>query len=78
LLRERVVHGLGIVQLAALHETSKSTAARWVTSAREHLVAAAHAYLQEHLDVGPDELRSAMRLLSSRLHISVARILARE
>lgn len=78
LLRERIVHGLGLVQLAALHQTSKSTAARWIAAARARLVAAAHAYLQEHLHVAPDELRSAMRLLTSRLHISVARVLARE
>jgi FixJ family two-component response regulator len=75
LLRERVVFGLGIVQIADLHETSKSTVARWVTAARAKLVAAAHAYLVKTLDVGPDELRSLLDLATTGVQISVARIL---
>lgn len=77
LLRERVVFGLGVVQIARLHDTSKSTAARWVSAARAALVEAVHGYLREHLDVETDELRSLMKLASTHMNISVARILDR-
>ena len=77
LLRERVVFGLGVVQIASLHDTSKSTAARWIAAARARLVEAVHEYLQTQLEVGPDELRSLMKLASTRMDISVARILER-
>ena len=75
LLRERYVHRVQLVRLAELHATSKSTVARWVDAARDRLVAAAHAYLQERLAVGPDELSSVLRMVTSRFHVSVARIL---
>lgn len=75
LLRERIVFGLGVVQIASLHDTSKSTAARWITAARAQLVEAVHEYLQTRLEVGPDELRSLMKLASTQMDISVARIL---
>jgi RNA polymerase sigma-70 factor, ECF subfamily len=75
LLRERYVHRIQIVRLAKLHATSKSSAARWVDAARDRLVEAVHAYLRERLAVGPEELSSVLRLVTSRLHVSVARIL---
>lgn len=75
LLREQVVYGLGVVKIASLHDTSKSTAARWITAARTRLVEAVHTYLQTELDVGPDELRSLMKLAATQMDISVARIL---
>lgn len=75
LLREQVVFGLGVVKIASLHDTSKSTAARWITAARARLVEAVHEYLQTELELEPDELRSLMKLAATQMDISVARIL---
>ena len=77
-LRERIVYGLGIVRMAELHETSKSSMARWIDAARNRLVAHVRHDLQARLAVGSDDLESLLRLAGSQFHVSVARVLRSE
>ncbi len=75
LLRERLVHRLGLVQIAKLHDTTKSTAARWVEAARDRLVQGVHVEIADRLSVSESELRSVMKMVRSKIHLSVARVL---
>jgi RNA polymerase sigma-70 factor (ECF subfamily) len=74
LLREHVVFGLSTARVAALHDISKSTAARRIAAARERLIEGVYRCLRESLGVSSSELQSVMRLAASELHVSLSRI----
>lgn len=73
-LRHLFVERLTIDQLAALYGVHRSTAARRLTSARDALLAATRAKLVEQLQVDGSEINSIMRLIGSRIELSVQRI----
>jgi RNA polymerase sigma-70 factor (ECF subfamily) len=75
-LRQHLIHGLNIDQIGALYGIHRSTAARRIASARQHLLDETHARLRERLRVTAGELDSIMRLIDSQLDVSVARLLA--
>jgi RNA polymerase sigma-70 factor (ECF subfamily) len=75
LLRQSVVRGLSIDQLAALYSIHRATAARRVQRAREALLEGTRAKLMSQLDIGPGELDSVMKLIHSRLDVSIHRVL---
>jgi RNA polymerase sigma-70 factor, ECF subfamily len=78
LLRLHVVDRLSIDQIGAIHRVHRATAARWVAHARAELVTATHHRLAERLGVAGDEVKSIIRLVSSQLEVSVARLLAED
>lgn len=78
LLRQHLVHALTIDELGRLYDVHRSTAARWLTQAREAVLARTRAQLIRSLGVDSDELQSIMRLIGSRLDVTVSRHLRPE
>ncbi|MDB4959590.1 MAG: putative DNA-binding regulatory protein [Myxococcales bacterium] len=74
-LRQHMIDGLGIDQLAALHHVHRSTAARWIEGAREAMLAATQRELLRQLRITRTELASIVRLISSQLDLSLPRLL---
>lgn len=71
LLRQHLVHSLSIDQLGTLYHIHRSTAARQLVGAREALLRETKGNLRRKLDIGRDEVDSIMRLIESRLDISL-------
>ena len=74
-LRQHTLDRLGIDQLAGLHGIHRATAARWVQSARDGVLARTHRELLRTLRLTRGELASVMRLIHSRLDVSLERVL---
>jgi RNA polymerase sigma-70 factor, ECF subfamily len=77
LLRQHLVGGLTIDQMAALYGIHRATAARRVAAARAALLQATRARLAARLRIDDGELGSIMRLIHSQLDISIVRVLHR-
>jgi RNA polymerase sigma-70 factor (ECF subfamily) len=75
-LRQHALDGLTIDQLAPLHRVHRATAARWVQGARDHVLAFTERELIRKLRLTRNELASVMRLIHSRLEVSLERLLA--
>ncbi len=75
LLRQSVVHGLTVRELARIQGVHHATVARRVAAARELLVVGTRAILAQRLAIGPRELDSIMMLIRSRLDVSLVRAL---
>lgn len=75
LLRQSVLHGLTVRQIASLHDVHHATAARWLAQVRARLLEGTHGILRERLAVSPAELESIMGMIASRLDVSVVRAL---
>jgi RNA polymerase sigma-70 factor (ECF subfamily) len=78
LLRQSVIHGLTVRELARIHGVHHATVARRIAAAREELLAGTRRILVQRLAVSPRELDSIMHLIQSRLEVSLARALAPE
>ena len=76
LLRYHFLEGLTLEQTAALHDVHRATAARWITRARRVLFEETRRLLEVRLSVTPPEMESLLRLVRSRLDVSVRRLLA--
>jgi RNA polymerase sigma-70 factor, ECF subfamily len=74
-LRLHVVDGLSIDQIGVILRVHRSTAARWIASTREVILAHAQRLLEERLRLRPGEFESLARLLRSQLDLSVTRLL---
>jgi RNA polymerase sigma-70 factor (ECF subfamily) len=75
LLRHQVIDGLGVEAIGRLYHVHHSTAARWLVRAREALLEGTRDRLAEMLRLSPDEVTSVLRLIRSRLDVSVERLL---
>jgi RNA polymerase sigma-70 factor (ECF subfamily) len=71
LLRQSFVHGLTVARVGALYKVHGATASRWIAQAREKLLAATKQELIERLQIETHELESIMRLIRSRLDVSL-------
>jgi RNA polymerase sigma-70 factor (ECF subfamily) len=71
LLRQHVLDGLGIDQLAPLYNVHRATAARWVAAAQRAVIEKTHRALRDRLRIPHDELESILRLIGSQLDISL-------
>ncbi|MFO0634046.1 MAG: sigma-70 family RNA polymerase sigma factor [Nannocystaceae bacterium] len=76
LLRQSVVHGLTVRELAKVHGVHHATIARRIAAARERLVEGTRAVLAARLALAPGELDSIMMMIRSRLDVSISRVLA--
>lgn len=74
-LRQHAVDGLGIDQLAALHGVHRATAARWIATAREAVLAETQQALTSRFQLSDSELKSVIRLLRGQLDVSLFRLL---
>jgi RNA polymerase sigma-70 factor (ECF subfamily) len=78
LLRQSVLHGLSVREIARLYDVHHATVARWIAGARQHLLLGTRTVLERRLGVNSTELDSIMGLIESRLDVSVSRALGRE
>lgn len=77
LLRQRLVFGLRVEQMAALFRIHPATVKRRIARARERIATQTQRHLLESLRVEPGELESILRLIHSRMDVSVGRLLER-
>jgi len=75
LLRYSVVDGWSIDRIAGLYGIHRSSAARRVTAAREELATGIRTELAARLAIGVDEVDSIVRLVQSRIDVSLERLL---
>lgn len=75
LLRQHVIAGLGSGQIAGLHGVHPATAKRWLARAREDLWRATRREVMVALGLSRHQFESIVRLVSSELDLSVARLL---
>jgi RNA polymerase sigma-70 factor, ECF subfamily len=71
LLRQHVIDGLTIDQLAAFYRVHRATAARNLQRARRAVLQATRERLASRLEVKPRELDSILRLIRSRLEVTL-------
>ncbi len=76
-LRQVVLDGLSVGQVAKLHGVHRGSASRWLSEIREQLSRDTKRRLGNKLQLPPSELSSIMRLVDSRVDISLERILHR-
>lgn len=76
LLRYRYVDGLGPDAIAGLHAVHRATAARWLATARERLLDQAQQRMMSELGVDKPQLESVIRLIGSRLHVTLPELFA--
>jgi RNA polymerase sigma-70 factor (ECF subfamily) len=74
-LRMHLVDGLAIDRIGVIYDVHRATAARWLSSARDNLYEMTRAHLRAELGLNDDEFASIVRLVRSRLDISVMRLL---
>ena len=74
-LRSYYARGMTIDEIAAAFGIHRATAARRVNGARDRLLAETRRRISEKLALQSRELASVFRLIESRLHLSVGRML---
>jgi RNA polymerase sigma-70 factor (ECF subfamily) len=75
LLRYQVVDEWTVDEVGRLYDVHRSTAARWIAAARETLGDRIRAELASRLSIGKDEVASIIRLVLSRVDVSLDRLL---
>lgn len=71
LIRAHHIDGATVDELGRRHQVHRATAARWVGRAREHLLAGTRERLAAALGTTDEELDSILRLIQSRLDITL-------
>jgi RNA polymerase sigma-70 factor (ECF subfamily) len=74
-LRYHLLDGWSIDQIGALYGVHRATAARWLTNAREELGTRIRAGLAERLAIGESQVDSIVALVTSRIELSLERLL---
>jgi RNA polymerase sigma-70 factor, ECF subfamily len=77
LLRQQFVDGLTIDDIASAYHVHRATAARWLEAARERLATRTRALIRERLGVRSAEVNSILRLIRSRVQVSIGGLLRR-
>jgi RNA polymerase sigma-70 factor (ECF subfamily) len=75
LLRYAFVDNMNVDAVGKLYDVHRATAARWIASAREQLGEKIRDELAARLKVDVDEVDSIVRLVSSRIDVSLDRVL---
>jgi RNA polymerase sigma-70 factor, ECF subfamily len=75
ILHQHTIEGLSIDQIGAAHGVHRATAARWVQAAREKLLSATRKEFARQANVSPREAASVLRLVQSRLDVTMRRLL---
>jgi RNA polymerase sigma-70 factor (ECF subfamily) len=71
LLRQHFLDGVSIHQLARMYRVHRVTAGRWLERARASVLDTTRSYMMERLAIPPAELESILRLVMSRIEISL-------
>lgn len=75
--RLHVVDGLSVQRIGKMYGVAQSTVSRWMSCAREKVVAEAKRLLRDELHIAPEEYESLARLLASQLDLSVSGLLGK-
>jgi len=78
LLRHSVLDGHGVDRIGELYGIHRSTASRWLASARENLVKGTKTALRKRLQISPTEVESILRVLADQIDVTIETILRRE
>jgi RNA polymerase sigma-70 factor (ECF subfamily) len=73
LLRQHLIDGTTIQQLATQHRVHRVTMSRWLEEARTAVLERVKHTLRERHGIGDDELASVVRLVRSQLDVSMSR-----
>jgi RNA polymerase sigma-70 factor (ECF subfamily) len=76
LLRMHLLDKMTIDDIAALHHVHRTSAARWLREARADLADGTRERLRVQLGIAGDELESVMKIVRSRLDLSLTRLFA--
>jgi len=77
LLRHQVIDGLGVEAIGKLYKVHHSTAARWLVKAREAVLDGTRDRLAAKLRLTEAEVDSVLRLIRSRIDVSIEKLLAK-
>lgn len=77
-LRSSTVDGMTIDQLGTMYQVHRSTAARWLQHAKDSLLRALRGALAARLGEDQDACESMVRLVQSRIDLSLERVLSSE
>ena len=77
LLRHQLIDGLGVEAIGKLYKVHHSTAARWLVKAREAVLEGTRARLAAQLRLTQAEVDSVLRLIRSRIDVSIEKLLAK-
>lgn len=75
LLRYQLVDGWTVDQVAKVYAVHRATAARWLVAVRGALGEQIRSELAARLQIDPDEVASIIRLVQSRVDVSLERLL---
>ena len=75
LFRYNLIDGWNIERIAAIYGVHRATIARWIAAARDELVDLIERELGSRLAIGTEEVGSIIRLVRSRIDVSLARLL---
>jgi RNA polymerase sigma-70 factor, ECF subfamily len=75
LLRHVLIDGLTLDTIGGMYKVNKSTVSRWIASARQELLETTKENLGAALALSGDEVESVLRVVRSRLDLSVERLL---
>jgi RNA polymerase sigma-70 factor (ECF subfamily) len=75
LLRMHLLSGVTLEKLADMYGVHRATVVRWLAKVRKTLFTDTRKRMRARLEVSPTELDSLMRLIESRLDVSVQRML---
>lgn len=76
LLRMHHLHGLTVDELAPTYKVHRATVARWIARARERLLDVTREGLRQRLALDDSDADSILRQLTSRIDVTVSRLLA--
>jgi RNA polymerase sigma-70 factor (ECF subfamily) len=76
LLRYQLVDGWNVDRVGELYGVHRATAARWIAAARDRLGELIRREVEAQLRVAPAEVDSIIRLVQSRVELSLARLMA--
>lgn len=75
LLRQQLVDGLSVDEIAAIYRAHRVTVARWLAKARKDVWSQTRKALADRLKISPSELEAALREIRSQLDLSLSRVL---
>jgi RNA polymerase sigma-70 factor (ECF subfamily) len=71
LLRQQFLDGLTIDEIGLLYHVHRATAARWLVRARQRVLTRTRVHLMQRLTLQSQDLDSILRLIHSRLDVSL-------
>lgn len=75
LLRYQALDGLTVAEIGAIHGVHGATASRWISRIRDELLETTRTEVQRRLGIATHEVDSILRLVHSRLDVSLERVL---